>query len=213
VTPQELIREIISLYHGARNPLYPHERLFRGESRPIASQTEDLFARYLINRLPDDVVIYVNQTITTVSVNGRIRIKPDLTVTKGTSITAILDLKMDLGYRRKEFPDFWRNSDQLIPSLRNKTFSMFVKTGSTRRRQELTFGGDARLFYVLVSSGNINAQLLSAVLQLRGTMQFSDLVVLTEGVHPNTYGLTIDETLERITINEDSFSFLETVLN
>jgi hypothetical protein len=120
---------------------------------------------------------------------------------------------MDLGYRRKEFPDFWRTSDQLIPSLRNKTFSMFVKTGSTRRRQELTFGGAAQLFYVLVSSGNINAQLLSAVLQLRGTMQFSDLVVLTEGVHPNTYGLTIDETLERITINEDSFSFLETVLN
>jgi len=125
MTPHELIREIISLYHSARILLYPHERLFRGESRPIASQTEDLFARYLIDRLPNDVVIYVNQTITTVNNNGRIRIKPDLIVTRGQSITAILDLKMDLGYRRNEFPDFWLNADQLIPSLRNKTFSMW----------------------------------------------------------------------------------------
>jgi hypothetical protein len=128
-------------------------------------------------------------------------------------ITAVLDLKMDLGYKRNEFPDYWRNADQLIPSLRNNTFSMFVKTGATRRRQELSFGCDARLFYVLVSSGNINQQQLDTVLQLCGTMQCSDLVVLTEGIHPNTYGLTIDEVLERISINEDSFLFLERMLN
>jgi len=43
-------------------------------------------------------------------------------------------------------------------------------------------------------------------------MQYSDLVVLSEGVHPNTYGVTIDDALKRITVNEDSFLSWKTCL-
>ncbi len=44
MTRQELIREIIARYHNARQPLYPHERVFRGESRAIASETEGVLS-------------------------------------------------------------------------------------------------------------------------------------------------------------------------
>jgi hypothetical protein len=186
--------------------------VFRGESRPIASETEDLFARYLIDRLPPGTVIYVNQTMTTVNRDVRLRVKPDLVIVKNGIISAILDLKMDLGYQRSAFPTYWIGRDQQLQCLHNQKVSMYVKTDTWPQRKELTFGDHARLFYVLVSDQNINSEQLGIVLNMRGTMQCSDLVVLTQGAHPNMYGVTIDEAFKRITINHHDFDCLEKAL-
>jgi hypothetical protein len=209
MTRQEFVREIIARYHKARQSLYPHERVFRGGSRSISSETEDLFARYLIDKLSPDNVIYINQTITPLDSDLLKCIKPDLVIINGGFITAILDLKMDLGYKRNEFADFWRERDEWIQLMRNQKASLLIDTGGGSKRQELVFSPDARLFFVLVSDRNISKKKFIVIRQMQEIMKFSDLVILTQGEHPNVYGLTIDGALQRIIINEHDFNYLE----
>jgi hypothetical protein len=151
--------------------------------------------------------------MTTINCAARQRIKPDLVIVKKEISLAILDLKMDLGYNRTEFPNYWSKRDMQLQCLHNQRVSMYVKTENWPKRQELTFGADTRLFYVLVSDQNINPEQLGIILKMRGIMQYSDLVVLTQGVHPNMYGVTIDEAFKRITINHQDFDCLEKALN
>lgn len=79
MTEKNLIREIYSLYKQAGNSIYPHKRIFRGESRSISAEVEDLFAKYLIEQLPNDTKLFIDQTITSGSKSKRIdvRINPN----------------------------------------------------------------------------------------------------------------------------------------
>jgi hypothetical protein len=212
MTRQEFIRKIIEHYHNARQSLYPHVRVFRGGSRSIASETEDIFASYLIDKLSPSTIIYLNQTITPVNNDTLQCIKPDLVIVKDGLITGILDLKMDLGYKRDKFAAFWRERDERVNSLRNQRVSVLIDVGGGPRKQEFMFGGEAKLFFVLVSDRNISKKKLDVIRQIQETVQASHLVVLTRGEHPNVYGLTIDEAFQRITINHEEFSWLEKAL-
>jgi hypothetical protein len=210
--PREFVREIIMRYHAARLPLYPHERVFRGGSRSVSSEAEDLLARYLIERLPADAKIYINETITSVTDDTRERIKPDLIVTRGEIITAVLDLKMDLGYNRATFPAFWRDRDERVRRLRGRRVVLKVDEAEGRRGKEYNFGAATRFLFVLVSELNISREMLEAILAMRGTMGCSDLFVLTGREHPNVYGLSVDEALDRIAVYEPEFAKLEEAL-
>lgn len=205
MTPKDFIKETINRYHKARCPLYPHKRIFRGESRAIASEIEDLFARYLIACLPSKTKIFINQTITTGMGTERQRIKPDLIITRDGIITAILDLKMDLGYKRIEFLDYWKQRDKQILSLRGNEFSLFVKSGKYKTKTVLQFARDAKLLFVLVTDKNINPNLLAPVLKMKGKMPHSDLFILSQVTHPNQYEMSISDVLKEIKINEQEF--------
>jgi hypothetical protein len=206
MTPRKFFKETVNLYHKARIPKYRHKRIFRGESSSIASETEDLFACYLIGCLPRETMIFINQTITTGTGEERLRIKPDLIITQNRIITAILDLKMDLGYKRNEFPDYWRQRDDLILSLRGKEFSLFIKSGAYRKKRAvLNFASDAKLLFVLVSDQNINPKLLTPVLEMKGKMPNSDLFILSHKIHPNQYEMSVDDVIRKIDIDEQEF--------
>lgn len=208
MNPREFVQEIIDRYHKAREPVLPHDRIFRGESRSIASETEDIFARYLIERLPG-CVIFINQTITTGTGAKRIRIKPDLVIVQQNTICAILDLKMDLGYSRKVFPEFWKTRDDQILDLRNKDFSLYQKKGAYREHlPPLRFLPSARLFFVLVSDQNIASSLLAPITLKKGKMRNSDLFILTRNLHPNTYEKSRKEAMAEIIVNESEFENL-----
>lgn len=213
MTPRDFVKEIITRYHAARRPLYPHERIVRGGSRSVSSEAEDLLAGYLIERLPPDAVIYINQTITSVGDGARQCIKPDLVVVRGGIVTAVLDLKTDLGYKRDTFPSFWHDREERVRLLRGQTITMMVGQEAKLQSREYTFGAQARFFFVLVSDRNISREKLNAILGMRETMECSDLFVLTGREHPNVYGLTVDEALDRLTINEAEFARLAESLN
>jgi hypothetical protein len=209
---EKLIQEIISLYHKARNSLYPHERIFRGESRSISSETEDLFAKYLIEFLPADIKLFINQTITTGSKEARLRVKPDIIVVRHNKIKTILDLKMDLGYKRNEFPKYWDERDALIPKMRRRLFSFFQKRGSDKSPQFLEFSEKAKLFFVIISDQNINPTQLSEVIKRQGKKRYSETYILTKGIHPNTYDISIAELMRKIEVDKESFEKLNTEL-
>lgn len=205
---KKLIKEIISLYHKARTPAYPHKRIFRGESRFISSEAEDLFAKHLIELLPPDSKVYINQTITAGSKEKRLRVKPDILIVRHEKIKVILDLKMDLGYKRSEFPKFWDERDALIPEMRNKLFSLFQKNGNSKSPQYLKFSDKAKIFFIIISDQNINQTQLSEVIKRQGKKKYSETYILTKKIHPNTYDKSIDELMKEIYIDKESFKKL-----
>jgi hypothetical protein len=64
MTPEEFVEHIVKAHCEARVPLYPHSKLTRGESRSVASQTEDVLAYYLVLRIPSIERVYINQPLT-----------------------------------------------------------------------------------------------------------------------------------------------------
>jgi len=209
MTPRDFIAQVVHLYQEARRPLYPHPRISRGVSRAIASQAEDLLAFYLIDQLAPDTTILVNQTITPATGQPRQRIKPDLAIVKEGAIKAIVDLKMDLGWMRKEFLGYWREWEQRIPQLRSREFRLHRKDGASNARESLTFSSQARLFFVLVSDTNMKqAQLREIEAKRRKKSEYSNLLILSSRMHPNdpsTFGMSVEEVLDRIRINDKEF--------
>ena len=208
MTNEGLIKKIILLYTKARKSVFPHDRIARGESHSISSQTEDLLAYFLIQKLPSDTRIFINQTITSGSKEERIRVKPDIVIVRNKQIRAILDLKMDLGYMRNEFPVFWDERDALIPRMRNKEFSMFQKDGNKTIPLLLEFAERTKLFFVVVSDQNINSRKLSEVKNRQGKKQYSETFILTKEVHPNSYKYSANDLIYKIKINADGIQSL-----
>lgn len=213
MTPYDFLKEIIELYHKSRLPIYPHTQIFRGESRCISSEVEDFFANYLVNKLPEDIIVYVNQIITSGSGSSRQRIKPDLLLTKDESILAIFDLKMDLGYKRSGFIDYWRERNAQIPLLHKQVFSLFEKLGSSKTKKSYKFSENAKLFYIIISDLNISEKDFCQILETKSSMEHTDIFVLSSDLHPNAYNVSVEEALKKIKINTTEFQRLELQLN
>ena len=185
MAPKELIEEIRSLYENAHIPLYKHERIFRGESRPISSAMEDLFAKYLIEQIPSESLAFINQIITNGSCKNRIRVKPDIMIVRNNEIKALIDLKMDLGYKRNEFLDFWRKRDALLSKMRGKSFHFNKTDGYKKSDDNIYVSKTAMLYFIIISDQNINSKNLNSLKEKKDSMKNSKLYFLFEGIHPN----------------------------
>lgn len=202
MTVDQLIKEIHTLYVQARYPIFrnkklKHKRVFRGESRSISSYVEDLFAKYLIEKLPPDTNLFINQIISSGSKSKRIRIKPDIMIVRDDEIKAIIDLKMDLGYNRKEFPKFWKKKDAQISSIHGMTFSFYKKNEIEKTHSEISFSQKAKLFFIVISDGNMKEKYSTAIKKYKGKMKFSDIYFLLEGIHPNDPEITLKQLRRR----------------
>lgn len=198
MTPDQFIESLVKAYRAARVPVRRHPKLSRGESRAIASEAEDLFAYYLIGRLKNVDHIFINQTITSVSNGMRKRIKPDLVICRGEEIRVLVDLKMDLGYKRTEFSDSMKKVDKLIPKLRGQQFSLWKKVGEGRERLERIFSKRAKYVFVVVSDQNINKKQFTEIEKAASKFKNTSLFVLSRGMHPNVYGQSRDDTIAKM---------------
>ncbi len=200
--PEKFVNEIIENYHKARVAQYPDKKIHRGRSISISSVSEDLLASFLLKNDKTIGAIYVDQPIHVPDV-VKIFI-PDVVIVRGSTITAFLDLKMDLGYKRYGLVDLCRKDQELLKKVRGKECSL--TDGHTKEKHRFTVSKEAIYDIVVISSGNIGKKILES--QLNESNQFNKDVavhVLTDGYHPNTYGLTLKELMKHIEINEDSF--------
>jgi hypothetical protein len=201
---KQFLIKVIKLYHQARKPLFPKRKISRGRSRSVASDVEDLFASYLVDRIKCNS-IYIDQPI---SIEGRkSRIYPDIVVVKNQQITALCDIKMDLGYKRKELYNFCKRHAKLLFQIRGKKCK--IRDGLTKEDKFYRTHKNICLNIVIVSDQNINHRVLAD--HLEKIKPFSKVIrvfILTTGEHPNTYGVTIPQLLKKITIKKQIFSDL-----
>lgn len=207
MTPKMFIEGIVEAYHAARVPLHPHVKLTRGESRSVASESEDLLAYYLVTRIPSIERILINQPMTTMTHD---RIKPDLAICRGTEICALADVKMDLGFKRDRFGTTLLNCDALIATLRGQSVDMMERSETKKKRVKLSISPRAKYLFVVVSPLNITDQLYQEFKKVASTLKNTSMHVLTKGrIHPNQPGLTKEEVAKRIGICNDAFAEME----
>jgi hypothetical protein len=203
MTPQQFLLKIIGVYQDARISRYADEKIHRGRSHSISSVTEDLFASYLIYADPAISLIYVDQPL-------RVReyeksFFPDIVIVKDEIITAFLDLKMDLGWKRRGLIDLCEKDQLLLSKIRGK--SCTINDGVTKEKKTFTISSSAVYDIVVVSAENISKKLLAD--QLEGASKYGNDVsvhILTEKEHPNTYGYSPEDLISKIQINDDAFT-------
>lgn len=200
----DLIYKIITLYRTARKPKFLSKKIKRGRSHYIASPTEDLFAYFLINKVKPDL-IYIDQPI---SVDGFKAPKcPDISIVHDNVITGFCDLKMDMGWKRAGLFDLCREHNEWIKSVRGKKCK--IRDGITKIDSFYRISKKVTYNTVLVSDKNINQSLLNK--QLKNSEKFNpevEVFVLTSGKHLNTYGISIENLMEKITIDKNAFKRL-----
>ncbi len=199
---KDLIKHVINTYRDARRTKFANNKIFRGRSHSISSIIEDLFAHYLTQNIECDQ-IYIDQPLKIEGIKGR-NIYPDLVIIKDDKIIALLDLKMDLGWKRRELFNLAKKYSNLIKNIRNKKVSL--KIGETKERRDFKVSNKITYDIVIISDTNINKELLEKQLkQIEKLKPKIDVFILTKGKHPNSYNLPIQSLLSQIIVNKADF--------
>ena len=203
MTPEEFLLKVIRLYQDARIPLYVDAKIRRGRSHSISSAAEDLFASYLLIGDPTIDFILVDQPVH-VS-DTKTTFYPDITIIRKGQITAFLDLKMDLGWKRRGLVELCRKDQALMQAIRGS--DCIFKDGETKERKTYPISKSAVYDIVVVSGENIAQKLLDDQLAEAGQYAKDVMIhILTTNEHPNTYGYTPEALAEKIHIQHDAFA-------
>lgn len=193
-----LIEHIINAYRAARNPIFSHPKLTRGESRSVASAVEDIFSFYLVSRYPKINEVFINQTITSTTKGAAFRLKPDIMICQNNSIELMIDLKTDLGYTREGFLSSLRERERQVRKLRGHRFSIQKRVGEGRKHLELTAVANLKYVFVTVTDQNISSPILDKIEALASNQHNTALFILLRGIHPNVYGLSLKSSFKKV---------------
>lgn len=185
MTPDAFVHEVIEAYSRAHFPVRRHPKLLRGESRSVASETEDLLAFYLASSILSIDPIFINQPVT---IQAQPRFKPDLAICRGSQICALLDVKMDLGYKRDSFDSTLRQADDRIVQLRGQVCGFWARIAGRRERIEYRVSQHAKYLYVVVSDLNVSPGRFDEFVSCASSLCNTSLHVLTRDFHPNDEG-------------------------
>ncbi len=209
-TEKELIKHIVKIYREARRVKFSNNKIFRGRSHSISSIIEDLFAYYLTQNVKCDQ-IYIDQPLKIEGIKGR-NIYPDLVIVRNNEIVALLDLKMDLGWKRRELFNLSKRYSDLIKNIRGKKVSLRI--GETKERRDFKASDKISYDIVIMSDTNINRGLLEKQLgQIKKLKPKIDVFILTKDKHPNSYNLSTQSLLSQIIINKADFDKMFRKLN
>jgi len=159
MTPTEFMRKVIELYINARNPAFYHPTIRRGRSHAISGKLEDLFAAFLAFNFTENYKILVDQAITV----NKVTMYPDIMIVRGKIIKNLIDIKTDLGWKRKKFTHFCKELNSKIKTIPDKDGK--TKDGITKEEKILRFSKRLCNHIVIISDQNISKQLF---VQLQG---------------------------------------------
>ncbi len=201
---KQFITKVIESYHTAREPLFSNPKIRRGRSHSVASKIEDLFALYLVNKIKSDQ-IYIDQPISVVG--SKAQIYPDIVIVKNKKITALCDVKMDLGWKRNELYNFCKRHASLLKKIRG--IKCKIRDGQTKEDIYYQIDKKACLNIVIISDQNINKTLLAKhIKKIEPFKNVVRVIILTSGEHPNTYRISTSDLLKKLVINIQSFTIL-----
>jgi hypothetical protein len=188
MTPSEFTIALVDAYQRARLPLYPSNKLQRGESRSVASEVEDLLARYLVDEVSQIDRIRINQPMSISVHDRRTAIKPDLVVIRNDAVRALVDVKMDLGYKREEILNTFSKASARTLAMRGQWTTFWdgrSSSGGVQRR--LRCATAAVYVFVVVSDQNIKRDAYSKIEAAAQRDDALRLHTLLRGIHPNDH--------------------------
>ncbi len=188
----KLLENIRGKYLEARSSLFPNDKnILRGTSRTISSLAEDIFAKYVSERLGDNFEIWIDPQITMKSLrnssgNRPLLFRPDICVVRKENLTVemIFDLKMDLGYSRKEFVKQAKTVLEKLSLIRKDKDKAKC---SLKKGKEISFNQELILRYVIFSKANISEKSYKQINQDFEGNDEVKLYWLSSGEHLNSY--------------------------
>lgn len=190
MTNEEFIDQIVAYYQESRklsiNP--GKHNIWRGVSHSISSQAEDLFAFFVAEKLNDPSLEFIVDKHFSLRKAGMktIQFRPDLAIVKNGLVTHIMDLKMDMGYKRRyhEMPAF-KTLETNINKLRAGDFDEL-----SYNNRNVVLGCTSTITYqiVVVSEKNEGkAKNREDIVEAISELNWVDIYYLTGDVHPNNY--------------------------
>ncbi len=150
----------------------------RGMAKVSSGYIEDLFARYLAEKINRHDLQYLIDKPTSIklSENGKaITFKPDLTILDSKNIlTHYFDLKTNLGWNRN-IKDYMDKKDKFIKKIRGR--KAWIRFGKDNVR-DISISPNLRYKMVVIYGGNINQSLLNENIRLVTDFECVDLYVL-----------------------------------
>lgn len=197
MTDEVFVKEIKKLYKLSQRSKYVSEKIRRGRIHSVSNKAEDLFAKYVSNLLPNNTILvdyplsYKNKEKTHI-------LYPDIAIIENKKIKKIIDIKMDIGWKRNEIADFALNKEKFIIQLRGGVISNKIDNVS------ITFSKSLKYFLVLISGSNVSGKKSEEIFNnIRNiNKNLLELFILTDGVHPGEYDL---EKLKMLKIRKDDF--------
>jgi hypothetical protein len=172
-------------------------RIIRGTSPSISAQAEDLLAEYVNTLLENmEVEIWVDPQIicdkasrtTPKGKSKSVLFRPDICVVRNNEVVLVIDIKMDLGYRRGTFLEFAKERKRELADIKKGTAHCSIgeeKSRKKEKREGLRFSTPLKWLYVVVSSENISDSKMKAIKEgFKKSPALGSLYVLYTGSHP-----------------------------
>jgi len=208
---EQFIKDVVDRYYTARETFILHEKISRGESRSVASETEDLLAYYLAITYPQIEHIYINQNLTPTDNDlkkqiGKNLVKPDLVICNQGTIKLLIDIKMDLGYIRYEINDLMYKNNFAIQTLKQRSFKAKVKRKLYSDEVDLIFDKNTKYIYFVLSDKNNTPANLQATKDLAKRLDSVEMYTVLTNMHPNDFGIDILEAKNKV---KDHLNYLD----
>lgn len=208
---EEFILRVVEAYRDARIPVIKDKKISRGRSRSVSSVAEDLFAYYLIKNDSAIENIFVDQSI--YFADAKKSIYPDITVVKNGIVTAFIDLKMDMGWKRNELLNLCKKHGQTVTYAKGGRCRL--KDGQTKEAKELKVSKSVSYSIVIISrrnSGNQLDTLRAGAKKLKPSVE-TFLLCDSPKYHPNQYGIKPKALVQNLEVDTTEFNRLLTILN
>ncbi|WP_367391686.1 hypothetical protein [Lewinella sp. LCG006] len=209
MTNRQFIDAIIEMYQGAKKLNFDHQpyTIWRGVSRSVSGLAEDLFALFVARELNDDSLEFIiDKTMSIETLEGKnISFRPDLAIVKKGVITHILDMKMDMGYKRRfhETPEF-KKEEKKMTILRNGEYKKITYKSHGNEVGLKTHNNIINQIVVISEKNEGKSSNRLDLIDTISPLDWINIYYLSGGIHPNSGKKTKDE----ITINDDQFDVL-----
>lgn len=204
MTPTEFFRKIIELYFESREPKFYNPNIFRGRSSSISSELEDLAALFIALNNPNKCIYYTDQPVKFIGSNTKY---PDIVIQQENgTIHDLIDIKTDTGWNRNGMMQFCEEWEVRIEAIKGSK-TQFSK-GKNKQKKSGIFAEDLKYHVVVVSLVNSGNQILKVNDLVLEQCKNVFLYILSDGLHPNTYGMSQEKILNGISINYQEFERL-----
>ena len=210
MTKEDFVNRIRKEYLKARKTLIEDSKIIRGTSHSISSLSEDIFGKFISDLITNDYEIWIDPQISVKAIRNasgkRVKtFRPDVCVYAKTKkrIELIFDLKMDLGYKRKDFIEFSKNRDEELNVIKENNGTW----NRDKVKMEFCFNKDLKWNYIVLSEGNITKEQIENVKRGFKNNMDSNLFILSSGEHLNTYNE------ENFIINDEAFNSIISIVN
>lgn len=205
---------IVDDYYDARMPLGGAMRLSRGTLRVVSSLAEERLAGVLVDTYDSIDHIYIDQRMSLARLSTEKKApwrKPDLAVEVAGEIRLVIDVKMDMNFKRGELPNVMKFSSAWLQSVvaRGTPLKINKRTSeSTREVVHVPLGADCKSLILLIASNAEDVPPGAA-----DGRQVSALAFWKMSDHPNQGTLNRQQTCARLStaLNGQSLAAFEDI--